>query len=228
MITTDQLSVNIATVKSKIVNSTYQSGRDAKAVTLMAVTKTIEESVIAHAASEGITHFGENRVQEAGPKVAALPQLHWECIGSLQRNKVRGALALFERIQSVDSLELVRVINRVAGEQEQIVPILLQVNVAHEVTKHGFTLESAISAAREVMLMPNVRGEGLMTIAPAAKDSESVRPVFATLRTLRDRLQQEIDPQWQELSMGMSDDFEVAISEGATVVRLGRALFGAR
>ena len=219
---------NLATVRGRINDAALAAGRDPAAVTLMAVSKTITPLVIALAHDAGVTTFGENRVQELQAKVAALPELRWELIGTLQRNKVRAALEVATRIQSVDSIALAEAIERIAAETDRIIPVLLQVNVVGEATKHGVTPTEAITVVRAIARLPHLRGEGLMTVAPAVDDQQLTRPVFAAMRVLRDRLRDEVGATWTELSMGMSDDFPMAIAEGATIVRIGRALFGPR
>lgn len=211
-----------------------RSGRPAGAVTLVAVTKTLPASVVAEANQLGLAVFGENRVQEGAAKRAEvrLPGTRWELIGHLQTNKVASALSSFDRIQSVDSLRLARAISERAARGERGFPVLLEVNVAGEASKSGFSPDEVLAAAPQLVALPRLRVEGLMTVAPIAERAEEVRPIFARLRELRDQLRRESpsapDGGWAELSMGMSDDFEVAIEEGATVVRLGRVLFGQR
>lgn len=178
----------------------------------------------------GCAISGENRVQEARAKIASLdvPAARWEMIGTLQRNKARLAANLFARVQSIDSLALAQDLNRAAGERGRVIPILLEVNVAGETTKHGVAPEEVLPLARAIATLPHLRGTGLMTVAPITEDPAAVRPIFRRLRLLRDQLRDELGDDWHELSMGMSDDFSAAIAEGATLVRLGRAIFGAR
>lgn len=189
----------------------------------MAVTKGVSPTVIKDAYDHGIRHFGENMVQEAQGKVAQLgsfrPYITWHMVGHLQSNKARKALEIFDIIHSVDSVRLAEILSRRA---EKIVPILLQVNVSGEVTKSGFSTGEVADALRRISQLANLRVVGLMTIAPLSAHPEDVRPIFRRLRELRDRLGLE------HLSMGMSGDFEVAIEEGATIVRIGRAIFGER
>jgi pyridoxal phosphate enzyme (YggS family) len=203
-------------------------------VTVVAVSKTIPPETI-HAAYElGFTTFGENRVQEAESKIAALPlpAIHWELIGHLQTNKAARASELFERIESVDSLRLAVRLSSVVAQDNRTLPILLEVNVGGESSKSGFAPDEVMAAAAALSKLANLWPQGLMTIAPMAQDPEQVRPIFQRLRSLRDQLRAQALPDragcWNELSMGMTDDFEVAIEEGATIVRIGRALFGAR
>jgi hypothetical protein len=169
----------------------------------------------------GIAHVGENRVQEAAAKILALRGLPvtWHLVGHLQTNKAKTALELFDIIHSVDSLHLAEVLSHRA---ERPLPVLLEVNVTGEVSKFGFSPDDVAAAAQAIPRLPHVDLRGLMTVAPFVSDPETVRPVFRELRRLRDAL------GLRELSMGMTDDFEVAIEEGATLVRIGRAIFGER
>jgi pyridoxal phosphate enzyme (YggS family) len=196
------------------------------------VSKTMGADAVRRAYEAGQRHFGENRVQEAEDKLPQLQDLaeaHWHLIGHLQTNKVRPALGMFRFIESVDSVRLAQVISRQAAAQEQEVHILLEVNVAGEASKYGFTPDEARDAAADIVALPNLILDGLMTVAPIVSDVERVRPIFRRLRGLRDDLQMAVPAgAWGHLSMGMTDDFEVAVEEGATIVRVGRAIFGAR
>jgi pyridoxal phosphate enzyme (YggS family) len=228
MLDAGTLSANLDRVRGKIATACARDGRDPATVTLMAVTKTVSPSTIALASTLGIKICGENRVQEARTKVDLLPDLRWELIGPLQRNKIRAALAIFSRIQTIEDEALARDLERVAAERNQIMPVLIQINVVGETTKHGVAPEEALRLAERVAALPHILCEGLMTVAPIARDSEGVRPVFARLRELRDTIGARIAGSWHVLSMGMSDDFTVAIEEGSTIIRIGRALFGER
>jgi pyridoxal phosphate enzyme (YggS family) len=203
-------------------------------VQLVAVSKTVAVETLRDAYALGLRAFGENRVQEAQEKIAALalPDVRWELIGHLQTNKAARAVELFTRVQSVDSLRLAEALSARAAALGKTLPVLLEVNVAGEASKWGFAPGETHAAARAIADLPGLWPEGLMTIAPIVDDPEHARPVFRALRQLRDHLSEEVplgqDGGWRELSMGMSDDFEVAIEEGATLIRLGRALFGAR
>jgi len=189
----------------------------------VAVTKTVEPAKIEHAFKAGIRHFGENHVQDARQKINIFSQYQprpiWHMIGHLQSNKVKLALELFDMVQSVDSVRLAQIINQRTTKK---VPILLQVNVAGENTKSGFSLKSIIPAFDVVSQLPNIEIKGLMTIAPDVDNPEEVRPVFRKLKLLADAFHLE------HISMGMTNDFEIAIEEGATMVRIGRAIFGER
>lgn len=226
----EQISANLHAVQTRIAHAAQTAERDPAEVTLVAVTKTVTPEAIRLAYDLGVRHFGENRVQEARAKIASLdvPAARWEMIGTLQRNKARLAANLFARVQSIDSLALAQDLNRAAGERGRVIPILLEVNVAGETTKHGVAPEEVLPLARAIATLPHLRGTGLMTVAPITEDPAAVRPIFRRLRLLRDQLRDELGDDWHELSMGMSDDFSAAIAEGATLVRLGRAIFGAR
>jgi pyridoxal phosphate enzyme (YggS family) len=203
-------------------------------VTIVAVSKTVPPETIRAAYDLGFTTFGENRVQEAETKIAALPLpgIHWELIGHLQTNKVARASRLFGRVESVDTLRLAELLSSAMSEHNRTLPILLEVNVGGESSKSGFAPDELIAAAAALTKLSNLWPQGLMTIAPIAEDPDQVRPIFQRLRSLRDQLRARALPGrdgcWNELSMGMTDDFEVAIEEGATIVRIGRALFGIR
>jgi hypothetical protein len=203
-------------------------------IQLVAVSKTVPVEVLHDAYALGLRVFGENRVQEAQEKIAALalPDIRWELIGHLQTNKANRAAELFARVQSVDSLRLAEALSARVVALGKTLPILLEVNVTGEASKSGFAPAETVEAAYAIANLPGLRPGGLMTIAPLVDDPEDVRPVFRALRESRDQLREAVplgdDGGWPELSMGMSDDFAVAIEEGATLIRLGRALFGAR
>ena len=208
---------------ARIARAAERSRRAPSDVTLVAVTKTVAPADIEQAFRLGVTHFGENRVQDAEQKLPSLahlrPQSTWHMVGHLQTNKVRKALAIFDVVQSVDSLHLAQELSRRATRP---VPVLLEVNVAGEAAKFGFRPEELPQAAQAIARLPSLDLRGLMTVAPLVADAGDVRPVFQKLRELRDAL------GLKELSMGMTDDFEVAVEEGATLVRIGRAIFGER
>jgi pyridoxal phosphate enzyme (YggS family) len=187
------------------------------------VTKEVGISAIRAAFDCGLRDFGENRVQEAEEKIGQLSDLKldvtWHMVGHLQSNKAKTAVELFDIIHSIDSVRLAEILSRRA---EKTLPVLLQVNVSEEATKSGFAVNEVGAAVEEIRQLPNLRLVGLMTIAPLVAETEEVRPVFRKLRELRDSLRLE------HLSMGMTDDFEMAIEEGATMLRIGRAIFGDR
>lgn len=206
-------------------------GRDAASVRLLPVSKRKPASLIQAAYDAGERAFGENHVQEICEKCETLPRdIAWHMIGHLQRNKVRQVIDKAVLIHSLDSLRLASEINREAEKRNIIVHVLLEVNVGREESKSGFLPEELMQAAREISALPNLRTDGLMTVAPPAEDPEQVRPVFRQLRELGEQITSEGLPRMEmkELSMGMSDDFAVAIQEGATIIRVGTAIFGAR
>jgi pyridoxal phosphate enzyme (YggS family) len=228
------LATRLHAIRERIGEAASRVNRAPDDIALVAVSKTVPVEVLRDAYALGLRAFGENRVQEAQEKVAALalPDIRWELIGHLQTNKANRAADLFARVQSVDSFRLAEALSARATALGKTLPILLEVNVAGEASKSGFAPEEILEAARRIAEAPSLRLEGLMTIAPLVDDPEEVRPVFRALRELRNQLREAIplgaDGGWPELSMGMSDDFAVAIEEGATQIRLGRALFGAR
>jgi pyridoxal phosphate enzyme (YggS family) len=227
----DMLATNIAGVRTQITAAAKRSGHNAAEITLVAVSKTQPLEMVKIAYNLGVTHFGENRIQEALIKCAAFSptNISWHMIGHLQSNKAGKAIGAFACIHSVDSLQLAKLLNRHAEQAGIQQAILLQVNVSGELSKEGMAVEETIPLARQIVALPHLDVQGLMTIAPLVQNAEEVRPVFRQLRHLRDQLQQEIpDSTWQHLSMGMTDDFQVAIEEGATIVRVGRAIFGER
>jgi len=219
-----------AVVQSRIVAAAGRAGRDPSGVTLVAVTKTVPPERIRAAIEAGLTTLGENRVQEAVDKRPLVPAARWHLIGPLQSNKARRALEIFDVLESVDSLELATRLARVAAEVRpgQAVPILLQVNVDADPTKAGFEAGDLERDLPEILALPGLRVDGLMTIGRQVSEPEAARSTFAGLRSLAARLRAANPSLGPELSMGMSDDFEVAIEEGATIVRVGRAIFGAR
>lgn len=229
--TKDHIAANIDHVRSIIAESALRVGRAPEEVTLVAVSKTMPVELVQIAYNLGVTDFGENRVQEALPKIAAFhPQgLRWHMIGHLQSNKAGKVVNPFYCVQSVDNLHLAQTLSRHAAEQGKVLSVLLQVNVSGEASKEGMPLTEASALAHQIVELPHIHVDGLMTIAPLVEDPEKVRPVFRELRLLRDRLRAEL-PQcsWQQLSMGMTGDYSVAIEEGATIVRIGRAIFGER
>ncbi len=195
----------------------------------MAVTKTQPPDVVAEAAKHGLTLFGENKVQEAKAKIPLCPgKLRWHMIGHLQSNKAKDAVGLFEMIQSVDSLDLACEINKRAEQAAVRVPILIEVNIVGEASKFGYETEAMLRDIQEINNLPRVEIHGLMTIPPWTPVAEKARPVFRRLRELRDQCSDMLGAPLPVLSMGMTGDFEVAIEEGSTMVRIGTALFGER
>ncbi len=227
----EQLATNIAEVRANIAAAAQRAGRSAEKIRLVAVSKTVAVELVKIAYNLGVTHFGENRVQDALPKIADFhPQgVYWHMIGHLQSNKANKVVAPFDSVQSVDSLHLAQALNRHAAEQGKLLPVLLQVNVSGEASKEGMTPAEAPALARQIAALPALEVLGMMTIAPLVANAEKARPVFRALRELRDQLQNEVPHcSWEELSMGMTDDYRIAIEEGATIVRIGRAIFGER
>jgi pyridoxal phosphate enzyme (YggS family) len=213
----------IAEVRRRIETACARSNRSADEVTLVAITKEFPPEAIREAAAAGLRHFGENRVQEAEAKRSHLLDLPsdvtWHMVGHLQTNKVKTALLLFDIIHSVHSLPLAQAVSKRAVSP---LPVFLEVNVAEETSKFGFSLDELPRGIDDITRLPNIEVRGLMTVAPQANNAEDVRPVFRRLRETAHAF------DLHQLSMGMSDDFDVAIEEGATHVRLGRALFGER
>lgn len=230
-LTEDHMAANIIHVRSMIAEAALRVGRAPEEITLVAVSKTMPVELVQMAYNLGVTDFGENRVQEALPKIAAFhPQgLRWHMIGHLQSNKAGKVVSPFYCIHSVDSLHLAQTLSRHTGEQGKRLPVLLQINVSGETSKEGMPLAETSELARQIVALPHIQVEGLMTIAPLVEDPEQVRPVFRRLRLLRDHLHAGLPVcKWQHLSMGMTGDYSVAIEEGATIVRIGRAIFGER
>jgi len=223
------IGTNIALVRARIAQAAVRGGRSPESVTLVAVTKTIGIDRIREAVAHGLRVFGENRVQEAREKVPQFPEASWHLIGSLQRNKVKEAVRLFHLIHSVDSVALAEEVGRraLAGGAGAPIEILIQVNVSEEPQKHGIPPAETAVVVGEVARIPGVRVRGLMGMAPVVAAPEDTRPFFRRLREIRDRVRDHLaEVALPDLSMGMSDDFEIAIEEGATMVRVGRAVFG--
>jgi pyridoxal phosphate enzyme (YggS family) len=217
------IEANIKEVQKRIAQACQQSRRSPDEITLVAITKWAEIPAIRTVFDSGIRDFGENRVQEAEEKIAQLADLKsavtWHMVGHLQSNKAKVATELFDIIHSVDSIKLAEILNRRA---EKPLPVLLEVNISDEASKSGFSVGETEAAVKAIKELPNLKVLGLMTVAPFVADPEEVRPVFRKLRELRDSYGLE------HLSMGMTDDFEVAVEEGATILRIGRAIFGER
>lgn len=217
------IRVNIEQVNQRITQACQRVGRSPDEVTVVAVTKNVEPSAIATAFELDIRHFGENRVQEAVEKIEQLsylkPHPTWHMVGHLQSNKAKAAVEIFDIIHSIDSVRLAEVISH---RTEKMMPVLLQVNVSGEASKSGFPIDEVEQALEAISHLPRLEIKGLMTIAPMVTDAEQIRPIFRRLCLLRASFGLE------HLSMGMTDDFEVAIEEGATLVRIGRAIFGER
>ncbi len=222
---------NINNIKQKIISAAVKCGRDPDSVKLMAVTKTVPAEYIIKAINAGITMLGENYVQEAKGKIAVIGgSSQWHMIGHLQTNKAKYAVKLFDYVHSVDRLELAQELDRRAGLTGCKLNILVEVNVSGEKSKNGIPADDAPTLIKQIAGLTNLAVRGLMTMAPYSDNPENARPHFFALRNLRDNIARQQIPgiQMEELSMGMTDDFEVAIEEGATIVRIGRAIFGQR
>jgi pyridoxal phosphate enzyme (YggS family) len=223
------LAANLASIQQRIAAACTRADRDPASVTLVAVAKGHPPETVRAAAELGLRLFGENRVQEAKAKMPLCPgRLSWHMIGHLQTNKARDAVELFEMIQSLDSLHLAQELNRRAEQAGKRLPVLLEVNVAGEASKFGYAPDRLLAELTALNALPRLEIHGLMTLAPWTPDPEKVRPVFRRLRELKVQCEQRLGAPLPHLSMGMSGDFEVAIEEGATIIRLGTALFGAR
>ena len=238
-----QLRRNVELVRQQIGEAALRSGRDPSDVTLVAVAKGFSAESVVEACEAGLRHFGENRVEEGRSKIGAVrsrihgSQPEWHMVGHIQSRKAEAVAELFDYVHSVDRLKVARRLDRFAGEAGQTLPVLLECNVSGEESKYGFQVErwenevgqraAFFAAVNEILGMPGLSVRGLMTMAPLTPDAEQVRPVFARLRELLERLRERYPAgDWCHLSMGMTDDFEVAVEEGATLVRIGRAVFG--
>jgi PLP dependent protein len=222
------LRQRLAAVEERLAEACRRAGRPRDAVTLVAVTKTVPAEVAAALHELGVAHLGENRPQELWRKAAALPPtVRWHLVGHLQRNKVERTLPLVEMVHSVDSVRLLRALEDEAARRQRTPAVLLEVNASGEASKQGFTPENVPGLIPEINGLRHVRVRGLMTMAALEDDPEKCRPTFAALRSLRDRLKSGVKPPHalEHLSMGMSNDFEIAVEEGATLVRLGTVLF---
>ncbi len=223
------IEANLNRVRNEIAQAAQVSGRNITDIELVAVTKTHSAEIVREAISAGQTLFGESKVQEARVKIPLLPSnLRWHFIGHLQKNKIRHALPLFEMIHSIDSLDLAQAIDRVAQEDGLHPRILLEVNVAGEGSKFGFKSATLRAQLESLLMLPRLSIEGLMCIPPLAEEAETSRMYFVELRELRDALEKEFEVKLPQLSMGMTNDYRVAVEEGATLVRVGTAIFGER
>ena len=225
----NQIRQNLEEIKRRLDEAARRAGRNSADVQLVAVTKTVDLERLKFAVAAGQTLFGENYVQEAKTKIASLGSgLTWHLIGHLQSNKAKAAVELFDLIHSVDRASLAQALEQAAARRDKIQNILMQVNLAGEASKSGTAPEHAEDLLREINKMPHLKVQGLMTMPPWFDDPERVRPYFRALRELRDRLRDLTLGDLPELSMGMTGDFEAAVSEGATLVRIGTAIFGSR
>jgi hypothetical protein len=223
------LAANLASVRERVAQAAGRAGRDPAGVTLLTVSKGHPAQVVRAAADLGLNLFGENRVQEAKMKIGLCPsRLRWHLIGHLQSNKCRDAVYFFEMIHSVDSLPLAIEINKWAEKSAKTMRVLIEVNIAGESSKFGYKPENLLAELKEINALPKLELHGLMTVAPFAREAEKVRPVFRRLRELKMECEEKLGAPLTHLSMGMSGDFEVAVEEGATIIRLGSAILGAR
>jgi len=223
------IAENLERVLEQIARAAAKANRSVDDVELVAISKTHDAEKVREAVEGGQLLFGESRVQEARVKIPDLPSnLRWHFVGHLQKNKIRHALPLFELIHSVDSLALAEDVNRIAEEDGLHPRVLLEVNVAGEGSKFGFKPEMLRTEMESLLALPRLSILGLMTIPPLAEEAEVSRKHFIQLRELRDRLQTEFHVDFAQLSMGMTQDFPVAVEEGATLVRVGTAIFGER
>jgi len=220
---------NLDSIQQRIAVACIRAGRDVNSVTLLAVSKSHPPETIRAAVECGQIHFGENKIQEAKAKIPLCPgKARWQFIGHLQSNKVRDAVELFEMIQGVDSLAIAQEISKRAVQAGKTMPILIEVNVAGEASKFGYAPEKLLAELNELNSLPKIEIHGLMAIPPFAPVAEKARPYFKKLRELKVECENILGAPLPHLSMGMSGDFEVAIEEGATIVRVGTALFGER
>jgi len=239
------ISCNITKVRERIAEAALRTGRDPAAVTLVAVTKTQPVEMVVAAHQAGVCHFGENRVEEGSSKISAFhtvisgPQPTWHMVGHVQSRKAQAVVAHFDCVHSVDRPKIAQRLSRFAQDAGRTLPVLLECNVSGEETKSGFDLyrweqdkarrQVFFAQVEEILALPGLLVQGLMTMAPFVADPGIVRPVFVSLRALSTALRERFPTHvWRHLSMGMTDDFEVAVEEGATMVRVGRAIFGAR
>jgi PLP dependent protein len=222
---------NFRTVTSRIASATKRAGRDPSSVRLIVVTKTVDVEIIRHVVAAGALALGENRVQEAREKIEKLGNIaRWHLIGRLQTNKAKYAVKLFDLIHSVDSLELANELDKQAAKTGKVQDVLIEVSIAGESAKAGVAMQDVTTLVREAAKLKNISIKGLMTMPPYSENPEDSRPFFRKLRDLAETMIKEGMPSvsMKELSMGMSGDFEVAIEEGATMVRVGTAIFGER
>jgi pyridoxal phosphate enzyme (YggS family) len=220
---------NLERVREQIAAAAAKAGLPVNEIELVAITKTHPAERIREAVEAGHTLFGESRVQEARAKIPELPSnLRWHFVGHLQKNKIRHALSLFELFHGVDSLALAQEMNRIAAEEGMHPRVLLEINVAGEGSKFGFKPDTIRAEMEPLLALPRLSIEGLMCIPPLTEEPEASRKYFAQLRELRDSLEKEFDLKLPRLSMGMTQDFWVAVEEGATQVRVGTAIFGER
>lgn len=227
-------ALQFAAVEKRIADACRRAGRDRSEVTLVGVTKTVTFADVVAASASGLRKFGENRVQEAAAKIIAAREkalaVEWHLIGHLQTNKAKDAAALFDVIQSVDSVRLAEALQKHAEKMQRRLEVFAQVNTSAEASKFGVAPDEAVKLACDIAAFPNLHLSGLMTIGALTEDVDKIRACFRTLRRLYEEVLARHLPNtnMRHLSMGMTDDFEIAIEEGATIVRIGRAIFGER
>ena len=224
-----ELERNLNVVRARVAAAAERASRNPDTILLIAVTKAVAPERVEEAWAAGLTVFGENKVQEAKAKIPLVSsRARWHMIGHLQTNKARDAVALFELIHSVDSAKLAAELDKWAGRAGKTQPILLEINVSGEASKSGLKPEDLAATLEQINALPRIEIRGLMTMAPFAEDTEKTRLHFRRLRELRDEMENRFGVRLPELSMGMSHDFEAAVEEGATMVRIGTAIFGER
>lgn len=226
-----EIEANIENIRQRIAAAAARANRNPSGIRLMAVSKTVEPQRIRRALDAGISLLGENYVQEAREKIPTVGRsAEWHMIGHLQTNKAKYVVHLFDWIHSVDRLDLARELDKRAGQHNRLLNVLVEVNVSGEASKNGAPPSGVLELVRQISTLPNLTVRGLMTMPPYSDNPENSRPYFQALRRLRDEINAAAVPnvRMDELSMGMTDDFEVAIEEGATIIRVGRAIFGER
>jgi pyridoxal phosphate enzyme (YggS family) len=232
VLSADEIARRRREILLRIARAAERRGRDPDSVQLLAVTKSHPTDLVKNAARAGLTHFGENRVTEGAAKIEALrgelPHLIWKLIGPLQTNKARPALQYFSAVESLDRERLAARLETLLAPEGRQLPVLLEVNLGGETTKSGTPPEKALDFAATVLTFPHLDVRGLMSVPPWVQDPEAARPYFRQLVEIRNRLSDQLGRPLPEVSMGMSHDFEVAVEEGSTEVRIGTALFGAR
>lgn len=223
------IEANLADIRKRIAAACERVGRSADDVTIVAVTKTHGPEVVDAAVEAGIVDIGENRVQEFVKKHPEVRHAcRWHLIGTLQRNKATKVIGQFEMIHSLDRPQIAETLNRLGAQQDIHTRVLIEVNTSGEESKHGFDAADAVAAAGAVEAMSHLQLEGLMTLGPLTSDTTAIRRAFQSLFRLREKVERDLGHKLAHLSMGMSGDFEIAVEEGATLVRLGRVLFGPR
>jgi PLP dependent protein len=231
-LSSDEIAARREEILARISTAAERRGRDAAAVTLLAVTKSHPAELVRQAARAGLTHFGENRVAEGAAKIGAIrgefPNLAWKLIGPLQTNKAKLALQYFSVVESLDRERLATRLEGLLAPDGRTYPVLMELNLAGETTKSGISPEDAFALADPILAQPHLDLRGVMSVPPFAEDPEQARPYFRQLVEVRDRLEDRYGRQFPVISMGMSHDFDIAVEEGATEVRIGTELFGPR